>query len=125
MISETGRPEVMTPDCAFCGNVIGEDYVNVGGAMMHAPCYDRFGVEMDGSESTGKQEVRGMKKTIHVQNGQNLVALLRAFPDAEVHTMVANTVGHDSWRVVIDLASESEDLDESELESGWSADLDF
>lgn len=42
------------------------------------------------------------KKVIHVQSGENLAAILKAFPMAEVHTLISSP-GEDSWRVEIEV----------------------
>jgi len=43
-----------------------------------------------------------VKKVIQVQSGENLAALLKAFPQAEVGTLIGDP-GRDSWRVTIEV----------------------
>lgn len=41
-------------------------------------------------------------KIIHCNSGENLAALLKAFPQADVQTLYAES-GKDSWRLTIEL----------------------
>ena len=51
-----------------------------------------------------EQETKMMKtkKVIQVQSGENLAAILKAFPQAEVHTLISHP-GEDAWRVEIEV----------------------